>query len=347
MLSPRLNRLPVLILSPHSRCNCRCVMCDIWKETGKAEIGISELKRHVEDFKRLSVEWVVLSGGEPLMHSDLFRLCALLKTQGIRITLLSTGLLLTRHASSIVNSLDDVIVSLDGPPAIHDRIRRVPGAFCALERGVNAIHALQPAFPIRARSTVQRANYFCLRETARTAKNLGLLSISFLAADVVSEAFNRPQGWDLDQQARIALDADDIPVLEGEIDNLVAEWSGSDFLAETPQKLRRIVLHFRAHLKLCAPVAPRCNAPWVSAVIEPDGTVRPCFFHKPIGRLNGNSFLDVLNGFEAQEFRRTLNVSSNAVCQRCVCSLNWVPQPLTNLLQKGDDATTSSALRSD
>ena len=28
----RISALPVVILMPHSACNCRCVMCDIWKD---------------------------------------------------------------------------------------------------------------------------------------------------------------------------------------------------------------------------------------------------------------------------------------------------------------------------
>lgn len=301
-------------------------MCDIWKDSTKAEISSQELKRHLDDFDRLSVEWVVLSGGEPLMHSDLFRLCCLLRERNIRITLLSTGLLLERNAARIVEAIDDVIVSLDGPPEVHDRIRRVNGAFRMLERGTRALQSIQQSFPIAARCTVQSANYSRLRETAITAKQLGLASISFLAADLTSEAFNRPNGWARDYQSRIALTESEIPLLERELGELAAEWEGTRFVVETQDKLKRILLHFRAHLNLCEPVSPRCNAPSVSAVIEADGTVRPCFFHKPIGRLRGRSLLDVLNGFEAQRFRSSLNVATNAICRRCVCSLNWTEE---------------------
>jgi len=28
----RITALPIVILMPHSACNCRCVMCDIWKD---------------------------------------------------------------------------------------------------------------------------------------------------------------------------------------------------------------------------------------------------------------------------------------------------------------------------
>jgi MoaA/NifB/PqqE/SkfB family radical SAM enzyme len=44
------------------------------------------------------------------------------------------------------------------------------------------------------------------------------------------------------------------------------------------------------------PEAPRCNAPWVSAVLETDGTVRPCFFHEPIGNAREESLAAVING---------------------------------------------------
>ena len=119
------------------------------------------------------------------MNPDLFNLCDVLRARGIRITLLSTGLLLDRFASEIRDSVDDVIVSLDGPAEIHDRIRGVPGAFSALARGVFAIANV----PVSARCVVQRRNCDALLETADTAEALGLLSISFLAADVATPAF--------------------------------------------------------------------------------------------------------------------------------------------------------------
>jgi MoaA/NifB/PqqE/SkfB family radical SAM enzyme len=315
--------LPVLVLSPHARCNCRCVMCDIWKSTTTAEITAEELAGHIIDIEKLSVKWVVFSGGEPLMHSDLFRLSDMLRSRNIRVTLLSTGLLLSRFAQEIVTRIDDVIVSLDGPPEIHDQIRRVPGAYSKLESGVRAIHERSSAFPISARCTIQQLNYAWPVETARTAKQLGLRSISFLAADVTSRAFNRFAPWETYRQAQITLTLDEVVMLERALQRLNNEWAGTGFVVEDRDKLRRISEHFRAHLGLTPPVAPRCNAPWVSAVVEADGTVRPCFFHRSIGSLRAQGLIEVLNGFEAQQFRQSLDVSTNPVCRRCVCSLNW------------------------
>jgi MoaA/NifB/PqqE/SkfB family radical SAM enzyme len=324
-MTPTLDKLPILILSPHNRCNCRCVMCDIWKTDQALEISEEDLERHVTSIEQLRVEWVVFTGGEPLMHSDLFRLCRLLRKRNIRITVLTTGLLLERYCRDVVTCVDDVIVSLDGPPEIHDQIRRVRGAYDSLARGVTAIFQMWPDFPVSVRSTVQARNCSYLVDTATTAQSLGARSISFLAADVSSSAFNRPGGWLLPRQDEIALTASELPLLDREIESLIDRGLSGGFVLESPAKLRRIASHFRAHLGLVEPVAPSCNAPWVSAVIEADGTVRPCFFHQPIGRLNaGRTLLEVLNGPEATAFRRNLDVATNPVCSRCVCSLNRV-----------------------
>src|SRR5262249_1702520 len=86
-------------------------------------------------------------------------------------------------------------------------------------------------------------------------------------------------------------------------------------------RLRRIARHFRAHLGLAAAEAPRCNAPWVSAVLESDGTVRPCFFHRAIGNAREHTLGEVLNSREAVSFRRSLDIAADPPCRRCVCSL--------------------------
>jgi MoaA/NifB/PqqE/SkfB family radical SAM enzyme len=291
-------------------------MCDIWKTDTRQEISREQLERWLPDFEKLKVRWVVLSGGEPLMHSDLFGLCALLRQKRIRITLLTSGLLLERFAQKVVTWIDDVIVSIDGPPEVHDHIRGTPGGFAKITHGVQAIRSLMP---VSARTTVQRENHQYLVETAGAVRDLRMRSISFLAADLTSDAFNRPDHWDAARQSEISLTADQIPVLDRQLEQVKQEFA--DFVLESPAKLQRIGHHFRAHLGQCQPVAPVCNAPWLSAVIESDGTMRTCFFHQSIGRISNGDFLKVLNGPQAAAFRSGLDVASNPVCQRCVCSL--------------------------
>lgn len=322
--SQRVEALPILVLNAHSRCNCRCVMCDIWKRGENLEIATPDLERHRESLRRLKVEWVVLTGGEPLMHSDLQSLCMFFRELGIRLTLLTTGLLLARRAAEVAALFDDVIVSLDGPQPVHDTIRRVQGGFALIGTGVSAIHRERSDMRITARTTVQKANHNRLRDTVRSAQALGLNGISFLAADVVSEAFDRPVSWTDIRQNEIAISIEELAVLHNEVEALIEDFAveiGKGYISERAPKLRGIVRHFEAHLGLRRPSAPKCNAPWVSAVIEVDGRVRPCFFHDAVGSLQGDTLDEVINGEKAREFRAHLDIANNPVCQRCVCSL--------------------------
>ena len=322
----RITSLPVLVLNVHSRCNCRCVMCDIWKTRESRELRSTDLERQLHSIRHLGVRWVVLTGGEPLLHSHLDRLVAMLRKENIRITLLTTGLLLKRHASMVASNVSDVIISLDGPPEIHDRIRRVPNAFASLQEGITALRAHNPLIEIGLRMTVQRANHAHLRAAVEAAKNLSVNWISFLAADLTSTAFNREAPWPADHQSEIGLTWEETKELEREIELVIRNYEeeiASGFIREDARRLRRLISHFRAALGLEPPVSPICNAPWVSAVVETDGNVRPCFFHRSVGNLNHGTLMEVVNGEQALHFRDELDIDANPTCRNCVCSLNF------------------------
>jgi Fe-coproporphyrin III synthase len=325
----QIHTMPVVVISPHNQCNCRCVMCDIWRIRESQEITPEDLERQLASFRELGVRWVVFTGGEPQLNDQLSSLALTLRAQGIRVTMLTAGLLLEPYAESIAATIDDVIVSLDGPPVAHNHIRRVPEAFERLAAGVKALRHIRPEIAIRGRCTVQKANHNSLSAVVQSAKEIGLNSISFLAADLTSAAFNRPQGWLHDRQDQVALTVDQIEVLEADLERLIAEHSAdldSGFVVESPSKLRRLALHFRAHLGLAQHIAPRCNAPWVSTVVEASGDVRPCFFHPALGNIHRQTLRDIVNGPEALQFRANLDIATNPICRSCVCSLHLPPR---------------------
>ena len=322
----QLDALPILILNVHSRCNCRCIMCDIWKRETNDQFRAQDLERHRASLENLGVRQAVLTGGEPLLHNDLASLCNFFRKQNIHLTLLTTGLLLHKRAEEVAILFDDVIVSLDGPRDIHDAIRRVSGTYSLIHQGIAAVRQHSQSIPITCRTTVQKANHSHLCETVDAARTLGLDSISFLAADLTSEAFNRPLVWPGERRSEIGLNSEEISALEKEIEKLIVNYESAiahKYIAESPAKLRKIPRRFREHLGQLSPQAPICNAPWVSAVVEVDGSVRPCFFHRTIGNLTSSTLEEVINGNAAQFFRQSLDVENNPICQRCVCSLNY------------------------
>jgi MoaA/NifB/PqqE/SkfB family radical SAM enzyme len=328
-LTHRVESLPILALTVHTACNCRCVMCDIWRANAdRREIAPDVLDRHLDDLRALRVQRVMLTGGEPLLHSNLWALCDRLQRAGIRVTLITTGLLLAAHAEAIGPAIDEVVVSIDGPPDVHDEIRRVKGGFHRIARGLQALQS-QPRVPRTiVRSVVQRANHARLPLTIEAVRRLGVDRLSFLAADVSSPAFNRPDPWPAERIAEIALSRDQVYALEASIRDVASrctEAIAAGFVLGGLESLRRIHGYYAALAGLGPFPLVRCNAPWVSAVLEADGRLRPCFFHAPYGRPATHGLADALNAPDAVAFRASLDVRRNDTCRRCVCSLYLSP----------------------
>jgi MoaA/NifB/PqqE/SkfB family radical SAM enzyme len=300
-------------------------MCDIWKANrNKKELTVEELAKHVKTFRSLGVREIVFSGGEALMHSNLWMLCDLLRRENIRLTLLSTGLLLEKNADSIVHYMDNVIISVDGSQSVHDRVRNIPGGYEKIVAGIDAIKKRKPGFRVTGRCVLQRYNFDDFNNTVSGARSIGLDQISFLAADVSTSAFNHVTEMMHDRVSEIALSKTETSQFEKIISRSFVDRKidyDTKFIAENPEKMLRIVQYYKALNGMANYPRAICNAPWVSAVIESNGDVMPCFFHKPYGNIYSDDFLSVINSGKAIEFRKRLDTGRDPVCNKCVCSL--------------------------
>jgi len=301
-------------------------MCDIWKGNNSVQqLEESDIKQLLISLKKMNTGLVVMSGGEALMHPNFFRLCDILRSRKIKITILSTGLLLKKYSEEIIAKTNEVIVSLDGSQAVHDKIRNIPEAYNKLKDGVAELKNLNKAYRVTARCVVQKANFNDLPNIIDTAHEIGLDEISFLNADVSTDAFNRPDLWDDDKVMEVCLSRDEVNQFKEIIENLIKthlQDFKSGFVAESPNKLRRFYNYYAAFHGLCDFPTVTCNAPWVSAVIEADGTVRPCFFHAKIGSIGDSTFTALINSPGSISFRKNLDTTTNPICKKCVCSLN-------------------------
>src|ERR1700729_972643 len=99
----RISALPIVILMPHSACNCRCVMCDIWKDNKNLkQLTEHDVSQLMCTLKKFGTKQVVMSGGEALLNPNFFLFCQILKKENIKISLLSTGLTLKKNAEEII-----------------------------------------------------------------------------------------------------------------------------------------------------------------------------------------------------------------------------------------------------
>ncbi|MFI5131277.1 MAG: radical SAM protein [Chitinophagales bacterium] len=319
--------MPIVILMPHSACNCRCVMCDIWKDNKNLkQLTENDIKDLLISLKKLGTQQVLMSGGEALLNPNFFRFCELLQQQNIRVSLLSTGLTLKKNADQLTKWVNDIIVSLDGDEAIHNAIRNIPDAFQKLKEGVQHIKSIDKNFKITARTVIHRLNFRQWPAIIESAKEMGVDQISFLPADVSSHAFNREILWTDQRQHEILISEDQLEDLKIIIEDIIEKYSsGRSFISESPEKLRKLHSYYAAFYGLNPFPYKKCNAPWISAVVEADGTVRPCFFHPAMGNIREDSLEHIINSDKSIRFRKELDINKDETCVKCVCYLHLAP----------------------
>jgi MoaA/NifB/PqqE/SkfB family radical SAM enzyme len=321
-----LARLPLVTLYVTDRCNSRCVTCDYWRH-GRDDMDLTAVTSLLPSFAQLHTQIVLLSGGEPLLNPEWAAIAELLRTNGLKVWLLTSGLALAKHARRAAEVFDAITVSLDGTdPDTYAAIRGLD-AFHKVCEGIQAVAALGSRPSIRV--TLQRGNFRQLPAFVDLAKELGARQVSFLAVDVANpHAFGRTDDFVSD----LALRPEDLPQLARILDSLEQDHREdfrSGFIAESPQKLRRILQYFTAILRF-GPYPPvRCNAPEFSAVIGATGRVQPCFFISgPLdarlsdtGARSGGDLKGVLNGSAMSALRTAIRDGRRAECKTCVCSM--------------------------
>ncbi len=131
---------PVVIWNLIRRCNLTCKHCYATSADKEfpGELSTGKILSVMEDLKSFSVPVLILSGGEPLMHPDIFEISHRAKNMGFYTGLSSNGTLITENnIQAIINTdYDYVGISIDGIRETHDRFRRCQGAFDEALQGI-------------------------------------------------------------------------------------------------------------------------------------------------------------------------------------------------------------------
>ena len=318
-----LQRLPLVTLYLTERCNSRCVTCDYWRN-GRVDMTLERLRGLLPSLQRLQTRVALLSGGEPLLNPQWAQMAQLLRDNGQKVWLLTAGLALAKHARSVAQLFDAVTVSLDGSNAATYAAIRGLDAFDKVCEGIR--RASDAGASVSVRVTLQRANYRELPLFVDVARKAGARQVSFLAVDVGNpHAFGRID----DAPPDVALRPEDLPEFERLLNALERERPQdfqSGFIAESPQKLRRLLQYFTAVVGMAEFPPVRCNAPEFSAVVAVSGRVQPCFFVPGPPAADIHPDLDLmLNSESMSALRADIREQRRPECARCVCSMWRAP----------------------
>jgi len=131
----------------------------------------------IEAIREVSAPILVLSGGEPLVRDDIFRISRFAADRGLKVALATNGTLVTEDVARRAKEagVERASVSLDGPdPHTHDSFRQIPGSFEAALRGIAAFRAA--GVPFQVNTSVANHNKDSLPRILDLAVRLGAVA---------------------------------------------------------------------------------------------------------------------------------------------------------------------------
>lgn len=341
-----------VILGVNNFCNLRCVMCDVG--TGNSEtnfganlVGAKTRSMPIDLFRRIADSvadfcpnaHLAFAFTEPLAWRPIGEALALARERGLQSSVTTNGLLLMRHLDDLAHGqCRNLAVSLDGPEAVHDRIRRHPGSYAHAVAGIEALAAKPGAPDIGVYCAITELNVGSLRpflqEMSRLPlKRVGFLHNCFVTADQ-AERHNAVYDGLLHATPSNVFLAD-----PGRID--------LELLAAELQEIERTTYPFpvliQPHLTSPAaletyyrrpetPVGRVCHDVSRMLMIDADGEAIPVHgrcFRFPIGNIRKRSLASLWYDKQLSELRRTLRRAGGLLpaCTRCCSGFGGAPRP--------------------
>ena len=374
--SPSSENLPMptfVQLRVTNLCNLRCPMCGQWGDTGiyrtdrspasatDGERERSRIKELIGLKRQLSLEDYVdlldqiapfqpivsLFGGEPFLYPDLLPLVREVKKRGMTCTVITNGGRLEKHARELVLAgIDSIAVSIDGPPALHNRIRGQADSFERAAAGVRAV--------ARVREELGRAVPMLIAIVPITELNLTEIAPAIeVLRELPIDTINVGLRWFVPKEAGARYEH----VMKETFGVRAESWKGFDFswpegsdgethtkhmtdLVKLLKSLRRRRFLDSAAGKPWVSFVPNvqpdevpdyftdfgkvfghslCPVAWYFAQVEPDGEVCFCgdFPDYFIGNVRKERFAQIWRGEKAQKFRAKLAKEPLPICNRC------------------------------
>jgi len=191
VLQTRVNRLMNKPILPRLltycvtyRCNCRCVMCELYKEVQDAgrELSASEIDTIFADRAFSALEVVRFTGGEPFLKEDIGEIVsAINRRTKTKIFYITSNGALTQRIQTFIEKVAPlgiylhVQISLDAASPLHDEIRNVPGLFKKTYETLEMLRSLRKKYPFEVgiNQTIMTANISELEKVHHLAQEFG------------------------------------------------------------------------------------------------------------------------------------------------------------------------------
>ena len=280
------------------RCNRKCVFCNAWKQKIHRELDTVQAKRIIDELAECGVKVLGITGGEPLVRTDLEEIAVYAKSKGLIVGVNTNGTLLTtRRALSIAESFDTVFVSLDGFEGTHDAIRGERGTFGEALRGLKNLIDAKRDCAIGVNFVLNKMNYKEFIPFCRWVSRLGVLITLF------------PVGGDEGSDSEYAIPASEV---DSFVHQVLKEKSVNPLLGPSVRILELIPRYVKGSMPHI------CDAGRLYLGISPRGELRICPIGPAspdwqVGSLLGRSMVELV---KTDRFRQVLDARKN--CTPCL-----------------------------
>lgn len=151
------------------KCNQKCPFCEFWRWE-EQEMTTSEIVTLIDQLKTAGTQRLGLMGGEATLREDIGEIINYSKKKGLITTLCSNGKMAGEKIVELKN-LDILILSLDGPQEIHDKLRG-KGSYEAVIKVLEKAKAQR--IKVWLTTLLVKENVNCLEHTIRLAQYYGL-----------------------------------------------------------------------------------------------------------------------------------------------------------------------------
>jgi len=299
-------------------CNSRCELCSIWKKPIKQELTTAQIRTFFETNRYFN--WIHLTGGEIFLRPDALEIMTtIIETQPelYLLNMPTNGLLPERIYKTTKAMLAHnpkhcmISISLDGPEAIHDKLRGITGGWKKAVQTYKLLSTLKTkTFSCYFGITVSGHNQKLLEQTYRALKkeipNLKRSEIHLNIAHVSSHYYGNTEK----QLGMNTAVADDIQA----------------FIKKTPRALNpvgfleRIYQNQITHYLQAKKTPMLCKALASSVFLNPYGILFPCsMWNYPLGNIKDYEY-DIRKIWNASQTIRALKIIMEKKCPHC-----WTP----------------------
>ena len=191
-LPPREPSKPrTLLLLINRGCNLTCSFCDLWDRP--QNMPLNQVLQLLDQALKIGTKTLVITGGEPFMHPDLFTVVRAAKGLGLSVNITTNGTLIEKKWDQLVDSgVDSLSVSLDGLAETHERLRGQAGCFKRSMKGIQKLRA-DSEIGLSIYFTANRENVHELVQVYELAQELGAGFDFWPVNDAPDLALSEPQ----------------------------------------------------------------------------------------------------------------------------------------------------------